>query len=108
MEPAELSPGGVVVRVLWSGINYKDALAVTGRGRIFKRFPLNAGIDAAGTVESSDDPRYREGDPVVVNGMGLGESHDGGFAERLRVPGDWIVPLPGGLTLRESVNLGTG
>jgi NADPH2:quinone reductase len=107
MEPAELSPGGVVVRVLWSGVNYKDALAVTGRGRIFKRFPLNAGIDAAGTVETSDDPRYREGDAVVVNGMGLGESHDGGFAERLRVPGDWIVPLPKGLTLRESMILGT-
>jgi NADPH2:quinone reductase len=107
MEPAELSAGGVVVRVLWSGINYKDALAVTGRGRIFKRLPLNGGIDAAGTVETSDDPRYREGDAVVVNGMGLGESHDGGFAERLRVPGDWIVPLPSGLTLRESMALGT-
>ena len=104
---AELSPGDVVVRVQWSGINYKDALAVTGRGRIFKRLPLNAGIDAAGTVETSDDPRFREGDEVVVNGMGLGESHDGGFAERLRVPGDWIVPLPAGLSLRESMTLGT-
>ena len=107
MEPGELSPGDVVVRVQWSGINYKDALAVTGRGRIFKRLPLNAGIDAAGTVETSDDPRFREGDEVVVNGMGLGESHDGGFAERLRVPGDWIVPLPAGLSLRESMTLGT-
>ena len=107
MEAGELSPGGVVVRVRWSGINYKDALAVTGRGRIFKRLPLNAGIDAAGTVEASDDPRFGEGDEVVVNGMGLGESHDGGFAELLRVPGDWIVPLPAGLTLRESMVLGT-
>jgi NADPH2:quinone reductase len=107
MEPGGLSPGDVLVRVRWSGINYKDALAVTGRGKILKRFPLNAGIDAAGTVESSDDHRFKQGDAVVVNGMGLGESHDGGFAELLRVPGDWIVPLPPGLTLRESMILGT-
>jgi NADPH2:quinone reductase len=107
MTAEELSPGSVLVRVHWSGINYKDALAVTGRGKILKRFPLNAGIDAAGTVESSEDARFRPGDPVIVNGMGLGESHDGGFAEVLRVPGDWVVPLPVGLTLRESMILGT-
>ena len=107
MATDELSPGDVVVRLHWSGINYKDALAVTGRGKILKRFPLNAGIDAAGIVESSEDARFRPGDPVLVNGMGLGESHDGGFAEVLRVPGDWIVPLPAGLTLRESMILGT-
>jgi len=107
MAEEELSPGEVVVRVEWSGINYKDALAIAGRGRILKRFPLNAGIDAAGIVESSDDARFRPGDPVVVNGMGLGESHDGGFAEVVRVPGDWVVPLPAGLTLRESMILGT-
>ena len=103
----ELSPGDVVVRVQWSGINFKDALAITGRGKILKRFPLNAGIDAAGVVESSEDARFRSGDPVVINGMGLGESHDGGFAEILRVPGDWVVPLPAGLGLRESMILGT-
>ena len=107
MEPGEVGSGDVAVRVHWSGINYKDALAVTGRGRILKRFPLNAGIDAAGRVESSTDSRFRAGDAVVVNGMGLGESHDGGFAELLRVPGDWIVPLPAGLTLRESMVIGT-
>jgi NADPH2:quinone reductase len=107
METGELSPGGVVLRVQWSSINFKDALAVTGRGRILKRFPLNAGIDAAGIVEASDDARFAPGDAVLVNGMGLGELHDGGFAERLRVPGDWIVPLPAGLTLRESMALGT-
>jgi NADPH2:quinone reductase len=107
MEADELSPGDVVVRVHWSGLNFKDALAVTGRGKILKRVPLNAGIDAAGIVESSDDARFRPGDPVLVNGMGLGESHDGGFAEIARVPGDWIVPLPAGLTLRESMILGT-
>jgi NADPH2:quinone reductase len=103
----ELTPGDVVVRVHWSGINYKDALAVTGRGRILKRFPLNAGIDAAGVVESSSDARVAAGDAVLVQGMGLGESHDGGFAERLRVPGDFVVSLPTGLTLRESMVLGT-
>ncbi|HEX9187701.1 MAG TPA: YhdH/YhfP family quinone oxidoreductase, partial [Vicinamibacteria bacterium] len=102
-----LSPGDVVVRVGWSGINYKDALAVSGRGKILKRFPLNAGIDAAGVVESSGDRRFRTGDAVLVNGMGLGETHDGGFAEVLRVPGAWVVPLPVGLTLRESMILGT-
>jgi NADPH2:quinone reductase len=107
MEMDGLSPGDVVVKVRWSGVNFKDALAVTGRGTILKRFPLNAGIDAAGTVESSGDGRFRPGDRVVVNGLGLGESHDGGFAERLRVPGDWVVPLPEGLTLRESMILGT-
>jgi NADPH2:quinone reductase len=107
MASDDLSSGDVVVRVQWSGINYKDALAVTGRGRILKRFPLNAGIDGAGTVESSEDARFRRGDPVLVNGMGLGETHDGGFAEVLRVPGSWVVPLPAGLTLRESMILGT-
>jgi len=107
MTTDELSPGHVVVRVHWSGINYKDALAVTGRGKILKRFPLNAGTDAAGVVESSQDARFEVGDAVLANGMGLGESHDGGFAEVLRLPGDWLVPLPAGLTLRESMVLGT-
>jgi len=107
MPTEELSPGSVVVRVHWSGINYKDALAVTGRGKILKRFPLNAGIDAAGIVESSEDARFPPGDSVLVNGMGLGESHDGGFAEVVRVPGAWVVPLPAGLSLRESMILGT-
>lgn len=107
MSEEELSPGDVVVRVRWTGLNYKDALALTGRGRILKRFPLNAGIDASGVVLSSADPRFREGDEVLVNGMGLGETHDGGFAEAIRVPGDWVVPLPEGLTLREAMVLGT-
>jgi NADPH2:quinone reductase len=107
MAEEELSPGDVVVRVRWSGLNYKDALALTGRGRILKRFPLNAGIDASGVVLSSADPRFREGDEVLVNGMGLGETHDGGFSEAIRVPGDWVVPLPAGLTLREAMVLGT-
>jgi NADPH2:quinone reductase len=107
MGPDELTAGDVVLRVRWSGINYKDALAVTGRGKILKRLPLNAGIDAAGIVESSADARFRAGDAVLVNGMGLGESHDGGFAELVRVPGEWVVRLPAGLTLRQSMILGT-
>jgi NADPH2:quinone reductase len=107
MDIDELSPGDVVIKAEWSGINYKDALAVTGRGRILKRFPLNAGIDVAGHVASSSDPRYAPGDAVLVNGMGLGEAHDGGFAQYVRVPGDWIVPLPPGLTLFEAMTLGT-
>jgi len=107
METDELSAGDVVVRVQWSGINYKDALAITGRGKILRRFPLNAGIDAAGVVESSADPRFRPGEAVLANGMGLGETHDGGLAQRLRLPADWVVPLPPGLTTREAMALGT-
>jgi NADPH2:quinone reductase len=103
----DLTPGNVVIRAEWSGINFKDALGVTGRAPIYKRFPLNAGIDVAGRVESSADPRFNTGDPVVVNGMGLGETHDGGFAQVVRVPADWVVPLPAGLDLRDAMVLGT-
>ncbi len=107
MEPRELSPGDVTIRAAYSGINFKDALAVTGRGKILRRLPLNAGVDVSGTVESSTDPRFRAGDAVLVNGMGLGEVQDGGFAELVRVPADWIVPLPEGLTPFEAMALGT-
>jgi acrylyl-CoA reductase (NADPH) len=103
----ELSPGEVVVRVAHSSLNYKDALAVTGRGRIMRRLPLNAGIDLAGTVESSTDAAFGPGMPVIANGMGLGELHDGGFAEYARVPAAWLMPLPEGLTLRSAMALGT-
>ena len=104
----ELSAGDVVVRVAYSSLNYKDARAVTGRGRpIMRRFPLNAGIDLAGVVETSTDPRFTPGMKVIANGMGLGEAHDGGFAEYARVPGDWLMPLPAGLTLRSAMALGT-
>jgi NADPH2:quinone reductase len=104
----ELSAGDVVVRVAYSSLNYKDARAVTGRGRpIMRRFPLNAGIDLAGVVETSSDPRFTPGREVIANGMGLGEAHDGGFAEYARVPGDWLMPLPAGLTLRGAMALGT-
>ena len=104
----ELSSGDVVVRVAYSSLNYKDARAVTGRGRpIMRRTPLNAGIDLAGVVESSTDSRFTPGMPVIANGMGLGEAHDGGFAEYARVPADWLIPLPGALTLRAAMAFGT-
>ena len=103
----ELTPGEVVIRAEWSGINFKDALGITGRAPIYKHFPINAGIDVAGHVESSSDPRFRRGDAVLVNGMGLGETHDGGLAQLVRAPADWVVPLPEGLDLRGSMVLGT-
>jgi acrylyl-CoA reductase (NADPH) len=103
----ELSPGDVVVRVAHSSLNYKDALAVTGRGRIMRRLPLNAGIDLAGVVESSSDPGLRPGIEVFANGMGLGELHDGGFAEYARLPAAWVMPLPPGLTLQSAMGHGT-
>jgi len=100
-------PGDVVIRAVWSDINYKDALAATGKGKIMRRLPMVGGIDVAGYVHASRDPLYREGDAVFVTGFGLGEAHDGGYAEYVRVPGDWLVPLPAGLSLRESMALGT-
>ena len=103
----DLGAGEVVIKACWSDINYKDALAATGAGRIMRRFPMVGGIDVAGYVATSNDARYKEGDAVLVTGFGLGEEHDGGFAEYVRVPADWLVPLPTGLGLRESMALGT-
>jgi acrylyl-CoA reductase (NADPH) len=103
----DLSAGNVVVRVIWSDINYKDALAVTGKGRILKGYPKVPGIDLAGIVESSADARYAAGDRVLVTGCNLGEALDGGFAEKARVPASILVPLPDGLSLREAMVLGT-
>src|SRR5512133_2511343 len=103
MEVDALTPGDVVIRSEWSGVNFKDALAVTGRGKILKRVPLNAGIDVAGRVESSSDARVKPGDEVLVNGMGLGETNDGGLAGVVRVPADWLVPMPNGLSGYESM-----
>jgi NADPH2:quinone reductase len=103
----DLSPGEVVIRSRYSSVNYKDALAATGKGRILRRFPLVAGVDVAGEVIASVDERFREGDQVLVTGCGLGESHDGGFSEVVRVPADWVVPLPPGMTLFDAMVLGT-
>ena len=102
-----LAPGEVLLAVAWSGINYKDALAATGAGKIMRRFPLTAGIDVAGVVEASADPRFRMGDAAVVVGCGLGEEVDGGFADQVVVRGDWIVRPPAPLTLRDAMAVGT-
>ena len=103
----DLNEGDVVIRAAWSGINYKDALAATGSGRIMRRFPMVGGIDVAGVVYASSDPRYAEGDPVVITGFGLSEDFDGGYAEYVRASGDWLIPLPGGMSLRDSMAIGT-
>ena len=103
----ELGAGDVVIKAAYSGVNYKDALAATGTGKIVRRFPLIAGIDVSGIVESSTDPRFSAGDEVLVTGYDLGVAHDGGYAERVRVPSDWIVPLPAGLTLFDAMAIGT-
>ncbi|MFS3134369.1 MDR family oxidoreductase [Gluconacetobacter sacchari] len=102
-----LPEGDVTVRVEWSTLNYKDALAITGRGPIVRRFPMVPGIDFAGTVTQSDDPALSPGDRVVLNGWGVGESHWGGLAGRARVRGDWLVPLPAGLSTRQAMAIGT-
>lgn len=103
----ELTPGEVVVRVAYSSLNYKDALAVTGKGSIVRGYPRTAGIDLSGVVEASSDPAYQPGDRVLATGANLGESLDGGLAERARVPAAALVPLPKGLTLLEAMALGT-
>lgn len=103
----DLGPGDVTIAVSHSSINYKDALAATGKGRILRRYPLVGGIDLAGNVEHSTDPRYRPGDPVLVTGCGLSETHDGGYARYARVPGNWVIPVPAGLDAREAMVIGT-
>lgn len=101
-----LTPGEVVIRVQWSGINYKDALAVTGKGRIMRAFPRVAGIDLAGVVESGSGP-CQKGDQVLVTGCNIGELLDGGFAEYARVPAEAVIPLPTGLSARDAMAIGT-
>lgn len=104
---ADLTPGEVVIRVVWSCLNYKDALAVTGKSRIMRQLPRVAGIDLSGHVVSSESPEFRPGDAVLVTGCNLGELLDGGLAEYARVPASAVVPLPAGLTLFEAMALGT-
>jgi putative YhdH/YhfP family quinone oxidoreductase len=103
----ELPPGDVLVRVLYSSLNYKDALAATGHPGVNKVFPHIPGVDAAGTVASSGVYEFVDDDPVIVAGFDMGSNRWGGFAEYVRVPQDWVVPLPYGLTIRESMILGT-
>lgn len=103
----DLTAGDVVVRVQWSGINYKDALAVTGKGRIMRAFPRVAGIDLAGVVEQSSAAACKAGDPVLVTGCNIGELLDGGYAEFARVPVESVIPLPKGLTAKDAMAIGT-
>jgi putative YhdH/YhfP family quinone oxidoreductase len=102
----DLDPGEVVIQVAYAGINYKDALAVTGRARIVTRAPCNIGIEAAGRVHSSSADGFAPGDAVIVHGFGLGMKHDGGFAEYVRVPAGWVVKLPPAMGLRAAATLG--
>src|SRR4051812_11270919 len=103
----ELTAGDVVIKAAYSSVNYKDALAATGAGKIIRKFPLIGGIDVAGVVASSTDSRFREGDAVVVTGYDLGVANDGGYSAYVRVPADWVVKLPSSLTAFEAMALGT-
>ena len=103
----ELDPGEVVIKVAYSSVNYKDALAGTGAGKIVRRYPCVGGIDASGTVVSSADARFKAGDEVICTSYDMAMAHDGGYAGMLRVPADWIVPLPAGLTLYDAMAIGT-
>ena len=103
----ELAPGEVVIKTAFSSVNFKDALAGTGEGKILRRFPLVGGIDVAGHVVASTDSKFREGDAVLVTGCGLSETRDGGYGEYVRLEAKWAIPLPAGLGLRESMILGT-
>jgi acrylyl-CoA reductase (NADPH) len=103
----DLMDGDVTVRVEWSTVNYKDGLAVTGKAPVVRRWPMIGGIDLAGTVESSSNPEWKPGDKVVLNGWGLGETHLGGYAEKARVKGDWLVRLPRTISTRDAMAIGT-
>ena len=106
-DEAELMDGDVTVAVEWSTMNYKDGLALTGKAPVVRRFPMIAGIDFAGTVVASSHPQWSAGDKVIGNGWGLGETHLGAYAEKVRVKGDWLVRLPDGLTTRDAMAIGT-
>ncbi|MBM7702845.1 MDR family oxidoreductase [Metabacillus iocasae] len=103
----ELPEGEVLVKVHYSNLNYKDGLAVTGKGKIVREFPFVPGIDFAGVVEESSSPDYKPGDEVILTGWGVGERYWGGYAQYARVKADWLVPLPDGLTLKEAMIIGT-
>jgi acrylyl-CoA reductase (NADPH) len=103
----DLMEGDVTVRVEWSTVNYKDGLAITGKGPVVRRFPMIAGVDFAGTVESSSNPAWKPGDRVILNGWGLGETHLGAYAQKARVKGDWLVRLPPSISARDAMAIGT-
>lgn len=110
MEPLSvdgLDAGEVLIKVAYSSVNYKDALAATGAGKIIRRFPCVGGIDLSGTVVDSSDPRFKAGDPVIATSYDIGVAHHGGYAEYARIPAGWVVPLPDGLSLFDAMALGT-
>ncbi|WP_279048722.1 MDR family oxidoreductase [Cedecea davisae] len=107
IEPATLPEGNVTVEIDYSSLNYKDALAITGKGKIIRNFPMVPGIDFAGKVQSSEDPRFHVGQAVLLTGWGVGENHWGGLAEAARVNGDWLVAMPQGLDARKAMIIGT-
>ncbi|HMT16210.1 MAG TPA: MDR family oxidoreductase [Ottowia sp.] len=107
LDEAQLPAGDVLVQVSHSTLNYKDALAITGKAPVVRSWPMVPGIDFAGAVLESSDPRYRPGDAVLLNGWGVGESHWGGLAQKVRVKADWLLPLPAGLTAAQAMAIGT-
>jgi len=107
LDDARLPEGDVLVDVGYSTLNYKDGLAITGKGPVVRSFPMVPGIDFAGTVAQSANPAYAVGDAVVLNGWGVGEQHWGGLAQKARVKGDWLIPLPAGFTPRQTMAVGT-
>src|SRR5580698_99427 len=106
LDESQLPSGDVSVRVEYSTLNYKDALAITGKGPVVRQFPMVPGIDFAGTVQESANPAYQRGEKVVLNGWGVGESHWGGLAQVARVKGDWLVPLPAALSSHQAMAIG--
>ncbi len=107
MQLDDLDAGEVVIKTAYSSVNFKDALAATGKGRIVRRFPCVGGIDGCGTVVSSSDARFTAGDEVIATSYDLGVAHDGGYAGYMRLPADWVVPLPNGMALFDAMALGT-
>ena len=103
----DLSPGEVTIKAEYSSVNYKDALAATGKGKIIRSFPINAGIDVAGKVIDSNDDRFKTGTPVLVTGYDFGVAHDGGYSEVARVPADWVIPVPPSMTAFQAMAIGT-
>ena len=103
----DLDPGDLVIEAKYSSVNFKDALGATGKGQIFKKWPINGGIDVSGIVYDSKTPLFKKGDQVLVTGCGLGEAHDGGYSTFVRVPSDWVIPLPQNLSLEEAMIYGT-
>lgn len=106
-DEADLMDGDVTVRVSHSTLNYKDGLALTGKAPVVRRFPMIPGVDLVGTVEASSNPEFKAGDAVVLNGWGLGETHLGAYAQKARVRGDWLIPLPKGLSAEQAMAIGT-